>query len=42
MEVKKNGLEKIKKYKLKINLILMFVKNTGGRGVRFKELKVYI
>ena len=39
-----NGSEKkwigvIKKNKLKINLILMFLKSTGGRGVRFKELK---
>ena len=35
----KKWIRKIKKYKLKLNLILMFVKNTGGRGVRLKELK---
>ena len=35
----KKWIRKIKKYKLKINLIFMFVKNTGGRGVRLKEFK---
>ena len=35
----KKWIKKIKKNKFKINLILMFVKNTGGRGVRLKELK---
>ena len=35
----KKWIRKIKKYKLKLNLILMFVRNTGGRGVRLKELK---
>jgi len=35
----KKWIRKIKKNKLKINLILMFIKNTGGRGVRFRELK---
>ena len=38
----KKWIRKIKKYKLKLNLILMFVKNTGGRGVRLKRVKVYI
>ena len=35
----KKWIRKIKKNKFKINLILMFIKNTGGRGVRFRELK---
>ena len=35
----KKWIRKIKKYKLKLNLILMFVKNTGGRGIRLRELK---
>ncbi len=35
----KKWIRKIKKNKFKINLILMFIKNTGGRGVRFSELK---
>ena len=35
----KKWIRKIKNNKLKINLIFMFVKNTGGRGVRFKEFK---
>ena len=39
MEVKKSGLKKLKKINLKLILILMFLKNTGGRGVRLKELK---
>ena len=35
----KRWIEKIKKNKFKINLILMFIKNTGGRGIRFEQLK---
>ena len=36
----KKWIRKIKKNKFKINLILMFIKNTGGRGVRFREVKL--